>query len=55
MLNQEQQMVSWVSQEEHDKNFAPWQLLDGVVRQWAALSGHERDQSNYQKMKEQYQ
>ena len=32
-----------------------WKSLDFVIRQWAALTGHEKDQSNYQKMKELYQ
>jgi hypothetical protein len=29
----------------------PWQLLDQVVRKWVALSGFEKDQENYAKMK----
>jgi hypothetical protein len=32
-----------------------WQSLDLVVRGWIAMSGFEKDQSDYQKMKEQYQ
>ena len=32
-----------------------WEQLDLVVRKWAVLSGHEKDQSSYQKMKEMYQ
>ena len=27
----------------------PWQLLDDVIRKWAALSGHEKDQEWYVK------
>ena len=33
----------------------PWEQLDEVIRKWIALSGFEKDQSDYQKMKEQYQ
>jgi hypothetical protein len=29
--------------------------LDLVIRRWAALSGHEKDQSYYVKLKEQYE
>ena len=32
-----------------------WQPLDFVVRGWIAQSGFEKDQTDYQKMKEQYQ
>jgi hypothetical protein len=33
----------------------PWEQLDQVIRKWATLSGFEKDQSDYQKMKELYQ
>jgi len=33
----------------------PWEALDQVIRKWAALTGHEKDQSDYQKMKQEYQ
>lgn len=32
-----------------------WKSLDEVTRKWAALTGHENDQSWYQKMKEHYE
>ena len=32
-----------------------WEPLDLVIRGWIALTGFEKDQSDYQKMKEQYQ
>lgn len=32
-----------------------WKALDNVVRGWAALSGHEKDQDAYQKRKVIYQ
>ena len=33
----------------------PWKELDQVIRKWASLSRFEKDQSDYQKMKELYQ
>ena len=33
----------------------PWEQLDSVIRKWAALTGHEKDQSDYQKRKELYE
>jgi len=43
--------------EENEKTENPinWKDLDDVLRRWAALTGHENDQSWYQKMKEQYE
>jgi hypothetical protein len=32
-----------------------WKALDNTIRAWVALSGFEKDQSDYQKMKELYQ
>lgn len=32
----------------------PWQLLDQVIRKWATLSGFEKDQENYAKLKQLY-
>jgi hypothetical protein len=32
----------------------PWKLVDDAIRRMAALTGHERDQSMYQKMKEMF-
>jgi hypothetical protein len=33
----------------------PWEELDQVLRKWAILSQFEKEQSDYQKMKELYQ
>lgn len=33
----------------------PWKQLDQVIRKWAVLSQFEKDQSDYQKMKQEYQ
>jgi len=32
-----------------------WKSLDFVVRKWAALSGFEKDQENYQNLRRLYQ
>ena len=34
---------------------APWKLIDEAIRKMAALSGHEKDQNAYQKMKEMHE
>jgi hypothetical protein len=38
-----------------DEEIPAWKRLDIVTRKWAALTGMEKDLSNYQKMKEMYQ
>jgi hypothetical protein len=40
--------------EEKVKNY-DWESLDEVVRKWAALTGHEKDQERYQNRKIIYQ
>jgi hypothetical protein len=55
MLNQQPQIMSWVDKEQHDAAFPAWKALDNVVRQWAALSGHEKDQEKYEILKKMYQ
>ncbi len=32
----------------------PWKNLDNVIRSWAALSGHENDQNQYETTKNNY-
>ena len=39
---------------EKDKKY-DFTELDLAIKRWAALTGHENDQSWYQKMKEQYE
>jgi len=43
--------------EENNENNKKYDFteLDLAVKRWAALTGHENDQSWYQKMKEQYE
>ena len=38
-----------------DEEIPAWKRLDEVCRKWAILSQHEKDLSDYQKMKEFYQ
>ena len=49
---QNQEVVIFDAQE---GEIPAWKALDNVCRKWVALSGFEKDQSDYQKMKEQYQ
>jgi hypothetical protein len=45
----------WLEQKHEEDELPTWKTLDLVIRQWVALTGHEKDQSNYAKMKEMYQ
>jgi len=48
-------MYIWLQDYEEKIEIQPWEELNQVIRKWAALTGHEKDQNNYQKMKEMYQ
>lgn len=50
----ESQLNLWMSAKTDDPEIPAWKALDIVTRQWAVMSGFEKDQSNYQKMKESY-
>jgi hypothetical protein len=45
----------WLDAKADDEEIPAWKRLDIVTRKWAALTGFEKDQSNYQKMKELYE
>jgi len=45
----------WLDAIVEDGEIPAWKALDIVCRKWATLSGFEKDQSDYQKMKELYQ
>jgi hypothetical protein len=53
MIEQNQPLI--FSATEDDDEIPAWKRLDNVTRKWAALSGMEKDLSDYQKMKEMYQ
>ena len=45
----------WLDAKTDDGEIPEWKRLDIVTRKWAALTGMEKDLSDYQKMKEMYQ
>jgi hypothetical protein len=45
----------WMSAKADDKEIPDWKALDIVTRKWAVMSQFEKDQSDFQKMKEMYQ
>lgn len=53
MIEQNQPLVFSAIVDEDE--IPAWKHLDNVTRKWAALSGMEKDLSDYQKMKEMYQ
>ena len=55
MPDNQQGHYIWLDAIADDEEIPAWKRLDIVIRKWAALTGFEKDQSNYQKMKELYQ
>ena len=45
----------WLDADAQDTEIPDWKRLDTVVRKWAVLSAHEKDQADYQKRKELYE
>ena len=45
----------WLDAKADDEEIPYWKKLDIVIRKWAALSGMEKDLSDYQKRKVIYQ
>ena len=44
----------WMDAIVDDPEIPAWKRLDIVIRKWAVLSGFEKDQDAYQKLKEDY-
>ncbi len=44
----------WMDAIADDPEIPAWKRLDIVTRKWAVLSGFEKDQNAYQKLKEDY-
>jgi hypothetical protein len=45
----------WLDARADDNEIPPWKQLDIVTRKWAALSGMEKDLSDYRLRKELYE
>jgi hypothetical protein len=45
----------WLDAVADDEEIPAWKRLDIVIRKWAALTGMEKDLSDYQKRKEMYE
>jgi hypothetical protein len=50
----EENLNLWKSAKADDEEIPAWKALDIVTRKWAVLSQFEKEQSDYQKMKESY-
>jgi hypothetical protein len=50
----EENLNLWLSAKADDEQIPAWKALDIVTRKWAVLSQFEKEQSDYQKMKEFY-
>jgi hypothetical protein len=53
--NKEENVYLWLDAKADDEEIPAWKRLDIVTRKWAALTGMEKDLSDYAKMKEMYQ
>ena len=53
-MNNEQNTY-WLDAKADDEEIPAWKRLDIVTRKWAVLSQFEKDQSDYQKLKEMYE
>jgi len=53
--NKEENYYLWLDAKADDEEIPAWKRLDIVTRKWAALTGMEKDLSDYAKMKEMYQ
>jgi len=51
----EENLNFWANARVDDAEIPAWKALDIVTRKWASLSGFEKDQNAYQKMKEMYE
>jgi hypothetical protein len=55
MENDQQGHYIWLDKKMENEEIPAWQELDNVMRKWAALSGMEKDLSDYQQRKEMYE
>jgi hypothetical protein len=53
--NKEEHYYLWLDAKADDEEIPAWKRLDIVMRKWAVLSQHEKELSDYAKMKEMYQ
>lgn len=51
----EQNMEFFMQAKADDGEVPAWKLVDLICRKWAIMSQFEKDQSNYQKLKEMYE
>ena len=54
MEENKQSYYMWLDAKSDDEEIPAWKRLDIVTRKWAVLSGFEKDQDSYAKMKEYY-
>jgi hypothetical protein len=45
----------WLDANVENEEISDWERLELVIRKWAVLSAHEKQQSDYQKRKEMYE
>ena len=52
MYGKQEQVMMWMDANSADPEIPAWKSLDIVTRQWASLSGFEKDQEKYAKLRE---
>jgi hypothetical protein len=55
MENKQEQFLLWQSANSADPEIPAWKRLDIVTRQWATLTGFEKDQEKYEILRKMYQ
>ena len=51
----EEEYDLWMSAKVADEEIPAWKALDIVTRKWAVMSGFEKDQASFLKIKEMYE
>jgi uncharacterized membrane-anchored protein len=52
MSNKQEEFQVWMSAKAEDPEIPAWKSLDIVCRKWAVMSGFEKDQEKYAKLRE---
>ena len=55
MYGKQEQSINWMEANAADPEIPAWKSLDIVVRQWVTMSGFEKDQENYAKLRAKWQ
>ena len=52
MYGKQEQIMFWMDAKAEDPEIPAWKSLDIVTRKWATMTGFEKDQEKYAKLRE---